>query len=59
MVLDQHGLVFVEQNPGHTAIGGVQVIHRYPRQSWADSERSFSDAGNAVGNFDGDQVPHR
>ena len=56
MVLDQHGLVFVEQNPGHTAIGGVELIHRYPRQSLADGERSFSDAGDAGGNRDADQV---
>ena len=54
--LDERGLALVEQDPIHTAIDGVERIHRDRGQAGAVSERTVSDAGDAVGDRDAGQA---
>jgi len=51
--LDKRVRALVEQDPIHTAIEGVERIHRYRAQAGAVRERIVSDAGDAVGDHVG------
>jgi len=50
--LDKRVRALVEQDPIHTAIEGVERIHRYRAQAGAVRERRPPDAGDAVGDRD-------
>src|SRR5204863_369360 len=55
-ILDERGRGIVEQDPIHTAIGGVERLHRYRVQAGAARERRALDAGDAIGDGDAGQA---
>ena len=54
--MNERGLVLVEQDSSHTAIGGIAWSHRYRCQAGAGIERRVPDAGDTIRDGDAGQA---